>query len=215
MKKERETLTEKAYRIIKNDILYGKFKQNEVISINALSDELGISRTPITNAFQKLELEDCVTVLPKQGVFVKPITITETREIYELRAAIETFSAKRAFDMINEENIEWLKESVKKQKKFLDDENYQSFMVEDVDFHKYILDIYKNSKFKNIIDNLYNKALMLGIIGSEMEGRAIAAIHEHEQIISALEKKDKESFVTAIEDNVINGYVNLTGNYKK
>lgn len=56
---------------------------------------------------------------------------------------------------------------------------------------------------------------MLGIIGSEMEGRAIAAIHEHEQIISALEKKDKESFVTAIEDNVINGYVNLTGNYKK
>lgn len=131
MKKERETLTEKAYRIIKNDILYGKFKQNEVISINALSDELGISRTPITNAFQKLELEDFVTVLPKQGVFVKPITITETREIYELRAAIETFSAKRAFDMINEENIEWLKESVKKQKKFLDDENYQSFMVED------------------------------------------------------------------------------------
>lgn len=107
------------------DILYGKFKQNEVISINALSDELGISRTPITNAFQKLELEDFVTVLPKQG-FLKPITITETREIYELRAAIETFSAKRAFDMINEENIEWLKESVKKQKKFLDDENYQS-----------------------------------------------------------------------------------------
>ena len=98
--------------------------------------------------FKKLELEDFVTVLPKQGVFVKPITITETREIYELRAAIETFSAKRAFDMINEENIEWLKESVKKQKKFLDDENYQSFMVEDVDFHKYILDIYKNSKFK-------------------------------------------------------------------
>lgn len=138
MKKERETLTEKAYRIIKNDILYGKFKQNEVISINALSDELGISRTPITNAFQKLELEDFVTVLPKQGVFVKPITITETREIYELRAAIETFSAKRAFDMINEENIEWLKESVKKQKKFLEDENYQSFMVEDVDFHKYL-----------------------------------------------------------------------------
>ena len=43
---------------------------------------------------------------------------------------------------------------------------------------------------------------MLGIIGSEMGGRAIAAIHEHEQIISALEKKDKESFVTAIEDNV-------------
>lgn len=148
MKKERETLTEKAYRIIKNDILYGKFKQNEVISINALSDELGISRTPITNAFQKLELEDFVTVLPKQGVFVKPITITETREIYELRAAIETFSAKRAFDMINEENIEWLKESVKKQKKFLEDEDYQSFMVEDVDFHKYILEIYKNSKFK-------------------------------------------------------------------
>lgn len=180
-----------------------------------MSDELGISRTPITNAFQKLELEDFVTVLPKQGVFVKPITITETREIYELRAAIETFSAKRAFDMINEENIEWLKESVKKQKKFLEDENYQSFMVEDVDFHKYILDIYKNSKFKNIIDNLYNKALMLGIIGSEMEGRAIAAIHEHEQIIESLEKKDKESFVTAIEDNVINGYVNLTGNYKK
>ena len=117
--------------------------------------------------------------------------------------------------MINEENNEWLKESVKKQKKFLDDENYQSFMVEDVDFHKYILDIYKNSKFKNITDNLYNKALMLGIIGSEMEGRAIAAIHEHEQIIESLEKKDKESFVTAIEDNVINGYVNLTGNYKK
>jgi DNA-binding GntR family transcriptional regulator len=105
------SLTQTAYKIIKDKIVNGELKQGEAMSISAMAKQLDISRTPITYACQKLETDKFLTIVPKQGVIIHTITINDAKEIYELRAAIETYSAKRIFSTITKNDIDNLESS--------------------------------------------------------------------------------------------------------
>lgn len=212
--RKRDNLSEKAYIAIKEMILNGRLKQGEAISINSMTEILGISRTPITNACQKLEFEKFLTIVPKQGVIVNSITIDDARELYELRAAIESYSAKRAFDNIKQNDIEVLKESLKIQKKYVESGNVYEFMKEDTNFHKFLLSKYNNTQFFSVINTLYDRSFMASLKSGEKSMRLYNNLKEHENIIEALEKKNKNAFVEAIEINILNGFINLTGNYE-
>ena len=207
-------LSEKAYMDIKEMILNGSLKQGEIISINSMTEILDISRTPITNACQKLEFEKFLTIVPKHGVIVNSITIDDAREIYELRAAIESYSAKRAFDKITQEDIEFLKDSLEIQRGHMESGNVYDFMKEDTNFHKFLLEKYNNSQFFSIVNTLYDRSFMASLESGEKLDRLSNNLKEHEDIINALENKDKEAFIDAIEVNILNGYINLTGNYE-
>lgn len=207
-------LSQKAYIDIKEKIINGELPQGVVISISAMAEALNISRTPVTNACQKLEFEKFLTIVPKQGVIINSITIDDAREIYELRAAIETYSAKRAFDYISSKDIEYLKKSLDKQKQYISVGDIHSFMVEDTIFHKTLLNKYKNSQFFSVLDTLYDRAFLIGMRVSENYNRLKESYEEHERIVAALENKDKNAFIEAIERNIISGYISLTGSYE-
>lgn len=212
--KRKENLSERAYIEIKEMILSGRLKQGEAISINSMTELLGISRTPITNACQKLEFEKFLTIIPKQGVIVNTITVDDIREIYELRAAIETYSAKRAFENITEADIRILRESLEIQRRLADEKNVYEFMKEDIKFHKFLLSKYSNTEVFSVIESLYDRSFIIGLKSGERAGRLINNVQEHQVIVEALERGDKEGFIDAIEKNIINGYINLTGNYE-
>lgn len=212
--KQKENLSERAYHEIKEMILNGELKEGEVISINHMTEILGISRTPITNACQKLEFQKFLTIIPKQGVVVNTITVDDIREIYELRAAIESYTAKKAFHNITQKDIEILQESLALQKKLVEEKNVYDFMKEDIKFHKFLLSKYSNTEVFSVLESLYERSFMIGLKSGERTGRLVNNIKEHESIVMALVEKNKKNFVDAIERNIINGYVNLTGNYE-
>lgn len=208
------SLTQKTYKTIKDKIVNGEIKQGEVISISAMAKILNISRTPITYACQKLENDKLLTIIPKQGVIINSISINEAREIYELRAVIESYSAKRAFPNITEKDINYLENSYTKQVDSVEQNDIKLFMSEDINFHKYLLSKYENSQFFSIIDNLFDRAYLLGIESFKNSLRIKETLDEHRQIINCLLNKDKDGFVDAVEKNILNGYTGLTGNYK-
>jgi|GEM_PF-911519 len=209
-----DSLTQKAYKIIKNKIVTGEIKQGEVISISAMAKKLNFSRTPITYACQKLENDKFLTIIPKQGVIIHSITINDAREIYELRAAIESYSAKRAFSNITEKDINYLEDSYIKQLYNVKQNDISLIMSEDINFHKYILSKYENSQFFTIIENLFDRAFLIGIESFKNSLRIEETLNEHKQIINCLKNNDKDGFVDAIEKNILNGYAGLTGSYK-
>lgn len=203
-------LTKTAYEIIKEKIVIGELKQGEVISISAMSKKLNISRTPVTYACQRLEYDKFLTIVPKQGVIINTITINDAREIYELRAAIETYSSKRAFAHIDKADIDYLENSYKKQIQAVEQNDPKLFMLEDIDFHKYILKKYENSHFFSIVNNLFDRAYLLGIESCKNPVRLRKSLEEHRRIIDCIINNDKDCFVEGIEENILNGYISLT-----
>lgn len=207
------SLTQTAYKMIKEKIVNGELKQGDVISISAMAKKLNISRTPITYACQKLENDKFLTIVPKQGVIIHAITINDAREIYELRAAIESYSAKRAFSNITEGDINYLENSYRKQVEAVEQNDIHSFMEEDINFHRYLLNKYGNSQFFSIINNLYDRAFLIGVESCKNSLRLKESLNEHRQIIDCLLKKDKNGFVDNVEINILNGYTSLIATY--
>lgn len=206
------SLGDKAYRIIKEKIVNGEFKQGGILSISAMSKDLNISRTPITNACQKLEKERFLTIIPKHGVIINTVSLTNAREIYELRAALETYFAEKIFFHIDDEDIKALEKSYENQIISIKKNDIEGFIKEDMNFHKYILDKTKNQEVMNVIDNVLDRAYLLGIESCKSDGRLEQNIVEHGNIIKSLKEKDKDNFVKGIETNILNGLSNLLGN---
>ena len=207
-------LSQQAYNAIKEKIMNGELPQGVVLSISAMAEALNISRTPVTNACQRLEFDKFLTIIPKQGVIINSITIDDAREIYELRAAIETYSAKRAFDYILPIDIESFKKNLENQRQYINIGDIHSFMIEDTMFHKALIKKYKNTQFFSILDTLYDRAFLIGMKVSENSCRLKESLEEHEKIVAALENKDKNAFIEAIERNILGGYISLTGSYE-
>ena len=209
---QNKNLSQIAYERLKQMILSGELKQGQAFSINAMTEQLHISRTPITNACQWLEREKLLTILPKQGALVNTISIETACGIYELRAAIESYNARRVFGLLDTADIAFLEASIEKQKIHAAAGRIKEFMDEDSAFHRYILEKNRNQEILSTVDGLYDRAYMLGITNSKGM-RPTRSIEEHEKILDALKRGDAKGFANAVEENIINGFRNLTNQF--
>lgn len=205
------SLTEIAYQMLKKQILEGKLLcQGSVVSIAAIARNLNISRTPVTYACYKLEQDKLLTIVPKQGVVINPISVVMAREIYELRAAVEFYSAWRSFEFITKETKQKVYESYDRQVILMQKGDIKGFMIEDLHFHKLFLSVIKNSEYLNFIDDITEKAYLLGLESLKSKQRQTENLLEHEEILNQMESNDKLSFAQAIERNILNGLASLT-----
>src|SRR5262245_15044729 len=90
------TLVQRAYEHIQEAILSGHLPAGSVVSEAVLAKSLGISRTPVGEAIRQLAREGLVQQVPRYGTIVKPIDRRELIELYEMRAALESYAAARA-----------------------------------------------------------------------------------------------------------------------
>lgn len=209
-----KNLSQIAYEQLKQMILSGELKQGQAFSINAMTERLQISRTPITNACQWLEREKLLTILPKQGALVNTISIETACGIYELRAAIESYNAKRVFGFLDPTDIAFLEASIEKQKVHAAAGRIKEFMDEDSAFHRHILEKNRNEEILSTINGLYDRAYMLGITNSKGM-RPARSIEEHIKILDALKCRDAQGFADAIEANILNGFRNLINQWQR
>lgn len=206
-----ENLTNATYRLIKDKIICGEFRQGEVISISAIARTLKISRTPVNNACQKLEHDRLLTIVPKQGVVINPVSIAEAREIYLLRAAVETYSAGRSFAHITAADIAALQRLHGRMQDCARTGDFEGLMGADLDFHECLLTIQQNAQFLQVFESLWDKSCLLGLESCRRRWRLDQCLVEHGEVIAALEANDKAAFVQAVERNILNGLASLTG----
>ena len=83
------SLSDEAYHQIKRRIVTLEMPPGSVIDESTLKEELGLWRTPIREALQRLAREDLVTILPRYGIFVDDIKVTDLRQIFEARVPLE------------------------------------------------------------------------------------------------------------------------------
>jgi len=90
------SLAERAYREIRRRIIELDLAPGDVVREADLQAELGIGRTPIREALQRLAREHFVTVIPRRGMFVSAIDVDELALLYETRSVMEPYAARLA-----------------------------------------------------------------------------------------------------------------------
>ena len=82
------SLRGRVFHKIREDILSGKYKDNEELKEVAIGEELGVSRTPVREAFRQLELEGLIHIIPNKGAYVTGITVKDVKDIYMMRSLL-------------------------------------------------------------------------------------------------------------------------------
>lgn len=90
---------------IRQDILSGVFEPGLRIKMAALSARYGVSQMPIREALQQLQGEGLVTIAPNRGASVRKVDEQFIRNIYDIRAALETMLVKRGVEVVTDSQV--------------------------------------------------------------------------------------------------------------
>ena len=93
---DKYSLRGRVFSKIREDILSGKYKDNEELREVAIGEELGVSRTPVREAFRQLELEGLIQIVPNKGAYVTGITAKDVEDIYMIRSRLDWLCARWA-----------------------------------------------------------------------------------------------------------------------
>ena len=188
-----------AYEAVKKLILDGEIAGGELISENALAQQLGMSRTPMRSAFQRLESEGWLTLYPKRGAVVTPVTTTEKREILEARVAIEAHAVASIPGDAREALRTELIEVAKSQSEAVAARSLTDFSELDVRFHRAIVAAAGNSVILGFYDSLRERQRRMVESSVHASAHATEAIgHEHLELAEIAARGDTQRFTTML-----------------
>ncbi|MBU2497319.1 MAG: GntR family transcriptional regulator [Proteobacteria bacterium] len=187
------SLKEKAYHFIREDIVSNRLLPGEPLNEKVLSDKLEISKTPIREAIQLLHKEGFVNIIPQKGAMVAPLSLNDISEILQIREILEPFAAGAAALNHDPENIS---EFGRNFKAFHDSpaRDYQAMSEEGTRFHKYLIELTRNRRLIAILENLNVhmnriRAMYCAVLSPDYNDRAL---EEHLAIIDALKARDSK-----------------------
>ena len=192
------SLKDKAYQVIKLEIIGGNLKPGLFLAEEKLSESMHISRGPIREALNRLEEEGFVTIIPRRGTAVSNITFQEVKDISKIRELLEPFAAKESLSRISRSKLKEIKkELITLMAKPENKENRMRFFVIDERFHKLLNEKCRNKKLIGILDNFENHTNWF--INLFLKNYSFKeSIEEHLSIIEAIEKNEEDLVATTL-----------------
>lgn len=174
---------------LREDILSCDLRPGAEVSEIALARKYGVSKTPIRDALQKLEFEGLVEIAPRQGHRVIPISITDARDILELREILETAAVRKIARDASDADLADLGRF-----RVGDQSDPKAFARYNRKFHAELARMAGNARqtdlMRNLMDN-YERLCIVSLSARKQEAKAMAAAHaEHIAIIDALQARD-------------------------
>ena len=170
------SIADQIFEQLERDILSGKYPRGELLTELRLSEELGVSRTPIREAIRRLEQENILEEAGR-GVTVVGISQEDMLDMYEIRIRIEGLAAEWAAARITEEELGAMRDTLELQR-------YYSH------FHELV---YRSCGSRALMDTLlglHKKMTKFRMASVSKHSRALQSVEEHEAILAALSAHD-------------------------
>ncbi|MGQ9645591.1 MAG: GntR family transcriptional regulator [Thermodesulfobacteriota bacterium] len=187
---KKKSLREEVYESLKKSILHGKLKGGQRLIEETLANAIGISRTPVREAFHKLERDDLVIKLPKGGFAVREFTKEDVNEIFGIRSALESYAAYLATLHIAPEKLSQLEKKVKESEEALEKGDEEKVVQLNTEFHDLIYKSCKSKKLLEMINNFRDYFYRYRSILLHTERGMNSSITDHRRMLEAMKKKN-------------------------
>lgn len=191
-------------------IVDGTLQPGEKLVDSELAEALGVSRTPIREAFQLLEVQGLIQTFPGKETRVTTLEKDDIVKLYGPLTALHALAAELAVANIQQENIEELRAINASFSECFDKEQYYQAMEFDEKFHDTILQIANNPyilTFSSSLQMHIRRYKYIFIKRPNWESQAAAK--DHEAIIQALESRDVEAAASFMKHNLLRPLKNL------
>ena len=205
--KERKSISiaDQIFEQLERDILSGKYPRGELLTELRLSEELGVSRTPIREAIRRLEQEDILEEAGR-GVTVVGISRQDMLDMYEIRIRIEGLAAEWAAARIGDEELNQIRETLELQRYYTEKGGSHSDQIKNLDsqFHELVYRACGSRALTDTLIGLHKKMTKFRMASVSKQSRALQSVEEHEAILAALSAHDAEAAGEAMTAHVVN-----------
>jgi DNA-binding GntR family transcriptional regulator len=194
-------LSQQAYHSIKHKIVSLELAPGAVIDENALREELGLGRTPIREALKRLALEKLVIIVPRRGMFVTDIGITDLRRLFEVRVMLEGLAARLAAERGRPFHWQRMEAALNRLPVPTEADN-ESLIAIDEACHHIMYEAADNEFLEDALTTMYALSLRLWYFSLSKLGKMHSTILEHRDILEALRAGDPDLAAELVEEHV-------------
>ena len=184
------SLRDRVFNQLQNDILNGLYEPGESLIESKLSEELGVSRTPIREAIRQLELEGLVKTVPNKGAVVSGISKKDIEDIYTIRMLIEGLAARWAAEKITPKELKELQEAVDLEEFYTNKNDTEQLLKFDTRFHDIIYKACKSKPLMHMLSTFHHYVQKARSISMSSPERAKQVLREHKAILQAIIERD-------------------------
>jgi len=201
----RKALREETYEAIKKAILRGTVKPGQRLKEEQLASEIGTSRTPVREAFHKLEQEELVTRLPWGGFVVREWSRSDVEEIFGIRSILESYAAFLATEKIDKVKLGMLEDKLRESEEYVKRGETEKLIQLNTEFHDILYRSSKSRKLYHMINNLrdYFYRYRVAILG--VNGIPQRSLRDHKKMLLAMRKKDSALVEKLVREHILRG----------
>lgn len=210
---DEKNLAEQVYWMIREGIMQRKLQPGMRLSALALSQEMGVSRTPVRLALERLAAEGLVEVRSNQSAQVAKPSPKAVKEVFSLRALLESEAARLAAEKAKPEDLRALKKLIDDEKREFHNRHLHGYIKANREFHMAVARLAGNSLLEKTIEHFLDQS---GVILSlfdpfyafESEEERIN-YEENKAILEALSTKNAGLAASRMKDHIMRAFRNL------
>lgn len=184
------SLEAKVYSELQDAILMGSFKKGEALTELALSEKLGVSRTPVRGALSRLSEEGLVELIPNRGAVVVGITKEDLVDIYRIRMRLEGLASAMAAEKITDKEKKELIETAELSEFYIKKNDGEHIKELDTQFHQTIYKACGSRMLEKVLSDLHRNIKAYRKVSLTSPVRAKKSAEEHHQILNAIIRGD-------------------------
>jgi len=187
-----KSLVESIVDDLQDKILKGHLKPGQKMVEAELCEKMGISRSPLREAFRILESKGFLVHEPRRGMHVSRVSIRELEDIYAIRANLESLATNLAVKNRNHKTLEELKKLHHDMIKLAEEDNTEAYHRLNLRFHEVLAEASLNDRLVELINNFVKQTNRYRIVVFTTPGKIRDSIQNHEELIRSFEKGDAE-----------------------
>jgi DNA-binding GntR family transcriptional regulator len=199
---KRGRLTERAYLHLREGILRGEFPTGSVLAEAEIARALGNSRTPVRQALGLLLQEGLVEVGSRRQVIVRGFTLEHRAEILTLREALEGVAVQRACELMDLEEIDYLRLLLIRQRRAAEEGREDDFLELDEQFHLKIAEGAQLPILSRFLGQLRGFVRVVRLGARRPPSVLTEVVAEHMGIVDALERRDGPAALAALVEHL-------------
>ncbi|CDO87276.1 GntR family transcriptional regulator [Mycobacterium triplex] len=200
------TAKDRALEYVKTQVLTGAFPGGELISEGDIASALGMSRTPVREAFLRMEAEGLLRLYPQRGALVVPVSPDEVRSVIEARLVLELYAARKVIGRgpdVCAAVFERLSAELQRQRDTVAASQWREFLEADRAFHAITLDESGNAILSGFYSSLRDRQMrMTGESALRQQDRVATILREHLAIAEALRDGDLPRAQQAVQTHL-------------
>jgi DNA-binding GntR family transcriptional regulator len=195
--------SDQAYDRLLEMILDLRLPPGAMVNEQQIATEIGFGRMPVREAIARLAGDRFITVMPRRGNFVTPLSLDDVLDMFEAREAIECGVAYIAARRASDADLDTLRHLIATAEKAREGDSAEAYLHDDQEIHAFLVHMINNSLLQDAADRLLQHNLRFWRSYWSTRPAQLSSMLSHADLLAALESRDPVAAEQAMREHIV------------